>query len=221
MQLPIDFERAAVRYPVRDFSGLYSIDQTGCVFSDKTGKAISVQKTKRGYHFVHLWKGGKVHSRFVHRLLLQSATNDAGEGKECNHKDGDIENNSIANLEWATSSENKKHAHHVLGRIKRVSSLGVGNPNNKPIQALDDQGVVVWEFQSMALASSAGFKPASIAHAIKGVLQKKHRGLSWRYAISDSCSRQARGTGLIVQDGYAPAASSNGSPKPLYRAGNA
>jgi hypothetical protein len=44
---------------------------------------------------------------------------------EVNHKNGDKDNNTMYNLEWATPSENALHSVHVLGnRSKR----GIENP---------------------------------------------------------------------------------------------
>lgn len=69
-----------------------------------------------------------------------------------------------------------------------------------------------------AYARSAGcdFTMEQARTAIQGALPKPHDLRAW-----GQVTREARAKSLIVQIGYAPAASSNGSPKPLYRAGNA
>jgi len=46
----------------------------------------------------------------IHFLVLEAFVGIRPEGKECNHKDGNKENNCVTNLEWVTSSENKRHA---------------------------------------------------------------------------------------------------------------
>jgi len=72
------------------------------------------------------------------------------------------------------------------------------------------------KLETFAQESTGKFTIEQARAAIEAELPKPHDLRAW-----GQVTRQARGTGLIVQDGYAPAASSNGSPKPLYRAGNA
>ena len=67
-------------------------------------------KDRRGYMTIGLTMNGKK-SRFrVHRLVASSFIPNP-EGKEfVNHIDGVKDNNILSNLEWATASENTRHA---------------------------------------------------------------------------------------------------------------
>ena len=180
----MNFEKDALGLllPIKGYGNKYAISKNGIVFNTITNKQIAQHVTGKGYYYVHLWHMNKGHGRFVHRLLLQASTDSDGFGLECNHIDGDPSNNSIENLEWLTSSENKKHAHHVLGRVKNISKKGIENPNIKAVEGYTANGEVVVRFISICAAKESGFQPSSIAHAIKGKWQKTHRGLFWRYS---------------------------------------
>lgn len=61
----------------------------------------------------------------LHRLIMLTFyPNENAENLVVNHKDGNIRNNCLYNLEWATNSENSKHAYDT----------GLNNSNKKVIQ---------------------------------------------------------------------------------------
>lgn len=78
-----------------------------------------LHSTKKGYLYVHL-KGGNI---TVHRLVGIAFIKNKENKPYVNHKDGDKKNNRMTNLEWATNSENQKHAH----RIGLISFHGMGS----------------------------------------------------------------------------------------------
>lgn len=176
------FEQDAYGFLIRGYGDKYSIFDGGAVVNNKTGKALAIKATDKGYLYVSLWHENKGHDRFVHRLLLQATTGQTGLGLEVNHKDGDKTNNYLSNLEWCTSSQNKWHSFHVLKSRKSILLKGSQNPNSKPVEGIDSSGKVVVHFESAEEARKCGYQPASIAHAIKGKLQKRHKGLFWRHA---------------------------------------
>ena len=178
---PPSFEKDGI-VPVYEFEDLYLVHQDGVVKSIRTGNALKAQKTKKGYWYYKLWKGNKPHGRFIQRIVLQSFTPSKGEGLEANHIDGNPSNNSLSNLEWLTSSENKKHSVHKLGRRAPCIRFGVDNYNIKAVVAYDKDGFITNRYKFMLEAEKDGFKAASICHAIKGIRQKTHAGLFWRYA---------------------------------------
>lgn len=70
-------------------------------------------------------------NEYVHKLvLLMFEGFPPTTEHECNHKDGNKQNNHISNLEWVTKSENNRHAFNVLGR-KAISNPGEANGNSK------------------------------------------------------------------------------------------
>jgi len=94
----------------------------------KSGKLLKQWKTKNGYWFVVLYKNKKNYSKIVSRIIIETfnPVNNM-EYLECNHIDGNKENNYIKNLEWLSRSGNQKHAF----KIGLNSQLGEKNANSK------------------------------------------------------------------------------------------
>lgn len=61
----------------------------------------------------------------VHRLMAEAFIPNPLNKKTVNHIDGNTQNNTLSNLEWATHSENAQHAytHSKTGRAKKPSCV--------------------------------------------------------------------------------------------------
>lgn len=96
---------------IKGFEGLYMISSDGEVLSFyKNGKILKHGIDKEGYHSVILFKNNKNYYFKVHRLVAMAFISNPENKPQVNHKDGNKSNNSINNLEWATGSENQRHA---------------------------------------------------------------------------------------------------------------
>jgi len=71
-----------------------------------------------GYLRVGLMLNAKQIFKPVHSLVLETFIGPRPEKHQCNHKDGNKQNNHISNLEWVTPSLNQKHAYDLGLREK-------------------------------------------------------------------------------------------------------
>ena len=99
---------------VKDIEGFkgYKISNTGVVFGLK-GNIKKQYTTDRGYQVVALFSNGKNNTKRVHRLVLETFKCPCPKGKECNHKNGNKQDNRIENLEWITHAENLSHCFKI------------------------------------------------------------------------------------------------------------
>jgi hypothetical protein len=103
---------------VKDYEGFYEVSNLGNVRSLKApGRGNHCGRILKpaivdGYCVVHLSVNGKVHNRYVARLVATAFIPNPENKPTVNHKNGrDRLNNNIENLEWATVSENTQHAY--------------------------------------------------------------------------------------------------------------
>lgn len=90
------------------FEGLYQANAEGQIRGLKTGKILKPNKGE-GYYGVTLSKNGVLYSRRVHVLVALTFIGERPRGYDVNHIDLDKSNNSLANLEYVTRTENMQH----------------------------------------------------------------------------------------------------------------
>lgn len=87
---------------------------------------VQVHKKSGRVYFNMTWRG-YTKSVLVNRIVAWRFYPNPENLPQVNHKDGDKEHNAKDNLEWATGSENEKHAH----RTGLKSGRGSANSNAK------------------------------------------------------------------------------------------
>jgi hypothetical protein len=123
---------------IHGFEGLYEVSDAGRVRSIphatkrgiRGGKLKSLRLDKDGYLILDLWVGYGQFTRKVHRLVLETFVGECPKGHEaCHYPDRDKRNNTLANLRWDTSSENKidavKHGTHSRLKFSRQDVLKI------------------------------------------------------------------------------------------------
>lgn len=103
----------------------YMVSDDGLIFSKYTNKPLKPQKQRGGYYKISLYKDRKPVNAQYHRVVCCTFHGYCPD-LVVNHKDGDKLNNHPNNLEWVTQSENRLHAHRVLGKQN-----GEDNPASK------------------------------------------------------------------------------------------
>lgn len=110
---------------IAGYEGLYQVSSLGRVkslereyhcgwFNKQKRKQLEVilvmYPNRDGYLRCRLCLNGSSKEVYVHRLVAKAFVKNKFNKKEVNHIDGVKSNNSVENLEWATRSENIKHA---------------------------------------------------------------------------------------------------------------
>jgi hypothetical protein len=103
------------------YEGLYSVDESGNVYSTvtTTSRRMGILKPhiKNGYPAVNLFKDGKQKHHYIHRLVAEAFVPNPDNLPEVNHKDCDKTNNQVSNLEWCDRHWNLQHSYdHGLKR---------------------------------------------------------------------------------------------------------
>lgn len=116
--------------PVKGYEGYYMVSDRGRVINALTGKELRPGLASNGYLTVCLGYANDKNSRGrctksipLHRVLAEAWIPNPYGKEEINHKDGNKLNNSLENLEWATYSENIKHAYRTKLRKAHSEKL--------------------------------------------------------------------------------------------------
>lgn len=177
---PRSFHDAITQHIV-GYDGRYSVTEDGRVYSNVTGRWMKLQRHPMGYLFVSLTLrdgSGKKRSHLVHRLVAEAFIPNPDDKPTVNHLNGDKTRNHVSNLEWATHSENHKHAYAELGRIASTAGL---RDSSRPCRALFQCGAEFKRYVSArAAATELGLNERSIARACRGE-RKTCLGYAWEY----------------------------------------
>lgn len=131
----------------------------------KKGHVLN-QYDARGYLQVSIKVDGKWNKKYIHRLVAQAFIDNPEKLPEINHKDCDITNNNVNNLEWCSRSYNIQY------REKFGEALG------HPVFAINLDTNEVSHFRSQNEASRVlGLHQQNINAVIKGRI--KHNGGYW------------------------------------------
>lgn len=99
---------------VKGYNGLYQVSNIGRVKSLKRNTAreriMKLKETRDGYLNVNLCKQGNVATKKVHRLVAENFIPNPNNKYSVNHINGNKKDNRVENLEWATATEQAKHA---------------------------------------------------------------------------------------------------------------
>ena len=101
----------------------YSVSDSGLVRNDKSGKSkSSYQNPATGYMVVDLYKDNQVKHATVHRLVAEAFLPNPDRRPTVDHINGDRTDNRVANLRWATYSENNSRFSTTGVRAQKIKA---------------------------------------------------------------------------------------------------
>jgi len=130
----------------------YKVSNTGKVWSTKTNRYLKPARRINGYLFVCLSQNSIVKQYDIHRLVaLAHLTRRDRHKIEVNHINGNKEDNKVDNLEWVSSSENKKHAYRngLRNPVPPSNTRRAIKVNRKPVIKREvSTGIVIGVYES-------------------------------------------------------------------------
>lgn len=167
------------------YGGDYQISNLGRVRSNKskTCKILAGSFSKQsGYYQIVLYKNSKPRLHTIHRLVAEAFISNPLNKETVNHKNGIKTDNSIDNLEWATYSENLKHAFRTgLAIPYPKGKFGKENNVAKSILQYTKNGEFIKEWNCMSTAAKElNINISSLSHCAKGKY-KLAGGYVWKY----------------------------------------
>lgn len=149
----------------------YSVSDSGKVRNDETGLILGQQEDKDGYLMVNLCQNRVRRFVGVHRIMAETFIPNPNNYPIVNHKDENIKNNTLENLEWCDASYSTNYGSR---------NYRTGLANSKKVYQFEDGELVGW-YQSTKLAGKfLGINPSHIADCCRGV-KKSAGGFTWKY----------------------------------------
>lgn len=173
---------------------LFSVDEEGNIYWNKTGTKLAPFEDKDGYLRVTYRISGKSYHIAPHRAVCEMYVLNPkpDEYKFVNHKDSNRKNNSYTNLEWCSARINTNHAHY-RGRFSNIKgenhSQAILTENIvKVICSLLSEGYSVSEIHSQTgqpkhrihnIKSGKCWRDIASSYGLILPEKKKDEGLAW------------------------------------------
>ena len=155
---------------INGWEGLYEASTNGEVRNKITGHILVGDKNSCGYSRICLYN--KFHNpskqRFlVHRLIAETFIPNPNNFPEVNHKDLNINNNKVENLEWCTREYNELHS-RIFGKkeykpFKVVFDNGIESIYNAASELAEYKGVTRGTVKAWLNKRNTGFMNRGIS----------------------------------------------------------
>lgn len=101
----------------------YSVSTQGRIRNEKTGRFLKPTVNMKGYMTVSLWENNVKKIYFVHRLVAAAFIPNPEHKGTVNHINHVRQDNSVDNLEWATTAEQNNHKQKHIGSSRRQKAI--------------------------------------------------------------------------------------------------
>lgn len=163
---------------ITNHSGYY-ISEDGSVFNKK-GKILSLYVGCGGYWCVHIGK----RNYLLHRLLAIAFIPNPENKPTVNHRDGNRQNCSLDNLEWATYKEQIDHKRLVLGNTSgefKCGLIGKDAAKSKKVLAIYPNGITQLFHGAAEASRKLGIGRTSIKNVLRGYAKETRSKLTFKY----------------------------------------
>ena len=169
---------------IKGTNGLYEVSSDGIVRTTgkyaKIGggsyryvkpKILTISKYPNGYSYVNICVNNEKHSFLIHRLVAQAFIPNPDNLPQVNHKDEDITNNNVENLEWCTPKYNANYGDAIQKSKSKRS---------KPVVRIDEFGNEE-KYESIREAERrTGISNSNISAVCLGI-RRTTGGYKWKY----------------------------------------
>lgn len=181
--------------PIEGYEGLYEISNYGEVKSlDKwvdigmgrkqflKGKIRPSAVSSNGYRMITLTKNKRPTTYCIHALVATNFISNPLKKPIVNHRNASKIDNYIENLEWATYSENIKHAYkNKLRKASTKGRFGKLHHNSKPVIQFSMDGAFIKEWDSASdAARELNIRSLGITAVCRGEDNSYKRSI-WRF----------------------------------------
>lgn len=185
---------------ISGYKGLYQVSTLGRVRSldriiydqgrhwSQNGKILKASSQKSGYLFVTLSKAGKAKQYRVHRLVAQAFIPNLNGWQQVNHKDEDVTNNKVENLEWCTAKYNLNYGNHNQKMAKTLKqpkyqkiAIENGRKASTPVLKFTLDGKFLEKYSSQVeAAKNNNIRQGSVSNCCRGKA-KQVKGYIYKY----------------------------------------
>lgn len=166
---------------IKNYENLYSVTEDGQVYSHRSNRFLTPCDSGKGYLYVTLSKNGKQQSKKIHRIVAETFIPNPNNLPCVNHKDENLQNNCIDNLEWCSYNYNNTYG----TRIERISKAIIEKTDHKQkvkiVQCDKNTGEEIAIFPSVGDAARAVNGNHSNIVACMNGRQKTSYGYKWKY----------------------------------------
>lgn len=159
------------QYEVSNYGRVRSLDKRDAWGRLRKGKVLRPFHDTGGYMQVCLRQNGKQCNKNVHRIVAKAFIDNPEGLPEINHKDENIENNRVDNLEWCTRLYNARY-----GTFQKRAHITLG----KPVKQIKAGRVVAVFPSTLEAGRKTGVNHGSISRCCSGG-QKTSGGYSWEW----------------------------------------
>lgn len=121
----------------------YSVSSFGSVRNDKTDRMLKYYDNGHGYSIVSLCKNGKSNKYQVHVLVANTFIDNPKNGSCVDHIDNNRSNNNVANLRFATKTENAQNSKLSSKNKSGIKGVSFKKSSNKWRAYISIDGVKV------------------------------------------------------------------------------